>query len=158
MNGLFRKIAWISCLCCCLCFLLGNLFSVAADDIPMVTEDTFSEISEPTVTEANGDPDPQPIQITVNSPLEGEYTLTSEDTHITTISASDATGFKAVILGLFGDYEMITKEYTYTSTQGYTSKQVTTESDYPWIISAAIFTVVLYCLFRMIGGVLCGRK
>lgn len=84
--------------------------------------------------------------------------LTSFETSIQTISSSDTTGFKSVVLELIGPYEMLTKEYTYTNpSSNYQSKQVTTEPDYSWMISAAIFIVVIYCFLRMLGGVLCGR-
>lgn len=163
MNGFLCKTFRILAICCCLCFLLGNIFSVAADDLQVVesseVQDTFSYIPDPEDIKAVPDPVQDPIIINVNSSLEGDFVLVDEDTHITRVTASDTNGFKAVILGLFGDYEMITKEYTYQNvSSGYSSKQVTTESDYPWMISAAIFTIVLYCLFRLIGGVLCGRK
>lgn len=163
MYGFFRKVAWIFGLCCCLCFLIGNVLSVAADDFQMVetseVQDTSAYIPDLEGAQAVTDPVQDPIIINVNSSLEGDFVLVDEDTHVTRVTAADANGFKAVILGLFGDYEMITKEYTYQNvSSGYSSKQVTTESDYPWMISAAIFIVVLYCLFRLIGGVLCGRK
>ena len=74
------------------------------------------------------------------------------------ISSSDSNGFKAVILDLIGDYEMVTKEYTYTGTNGYTTKQVTTEPDYAWMCSAAIFIIVLFCFLRILGGVICAKR
>ena len=77
---------------------------------------------------------------------------------VSPVTPADSSGFKAVVLGLFGNYDTVVTEHRYTSSSGYTSVSVSTEPDYAWMISAAIFTVVLYCLFRMIGGVLCGRK
>lgn len=158
MYGFFRKVFSFLAVLCCSCALIVNFFPLDSSAADVVTQDT-SQISDvPMETLASADPRQDPIQITIESPSNGELVLTNQDTYITTISANQANGFKAVVLGLFGDYEMITKEYTYTGTNGYTTKQVTTESDYPWMISAGIFSIVLYCLFRMVGGVLCGRK
>lgn len=74
------------------------------------------------------------------------------------ISPDDATGLKKLLLQLIGDYDMVTAEYTYTSSNGYTNKQVTTEPDYAWMITAALFIVVLWSLFRFVGGLACGRS
>lgn len=73
-----------------------------------------------------------------------------------TISSSDANGFKAVILDLLGDYETVVTDYTYTSTQGYTSHSIEIEQDYAWICTACIFGLLVYCTFRTIGGI-CAR-
>lgn len=143
MNGFFSKTfrycfpVLIVCICIIACIPLAS-----ASDGDLIEDST--EVIES--TEA------------VLEPLDNNLVLSSVDTHIMTVTPNDANGFKKVLLQLFGNYEMITKEYTYTSNNGYTTKQVTTESDYPWIISAGIFAIVLYCLFRLLGGVLCGRK
>lgn len=143
MNGFFSKvfrfgcIGFIICLCVIACVPLAS-----ASDGDLI--ESTSDIVES--TEA------------VLELEDHDLVLTSVDTHVMTVTPNDANGFKKVLLQLFGNYEMITKEYTYTSNNGYTTKQVTTESDYPWMISAAIFAIVLYSLFRLLGGVLCGRK
>ena len=77
---------------------------------------------------------------------------TEVHTEVLRISASDTSGFHAVILGLLGDYNPIVKDYTYTSTQGYTSHSIDIQPDWSWICSAAIFALIIFCLFRLIGG------
>lgn len=74
------------------------------------------------------------------------------------VRPADASGLKKIILQLIGDYDMVTNEYTYTSSNGYTSKQVTTEPDYAWMISAAVFALVLWSLFRFVGGLANGKR
>ena len=73
------------------------------------------------------------------------------------ISASDANGFKSVVLGLIGDYNTIITDYTYQNTQGYTQHSIDVTPDWSWIGSGVIFIVVVYCSFRIIGGLLCSR-
>ena len=80
--------------------------------------------------------------------------LSREEVSVSTlrISSSDTSGFHAVILGLLGDYNPIVKDYTYTSQQGYTSHSIDIQPDWSWICSAAIFLVIIFSLFRLIGG------
>lgn len=73
------------------------------------------------------------------------------------ISASDANGFKAVILGLIGDYDTIITDYTYQNQQGYTQHSIDVTPDWAWIGSGLIFLVCVFCFFRIVGGLLCSR-
>lgn len=141
MNGKIRLFIIFLCVCLCsivLCLALASSPSFAAE---------LETSSEPLDTS-------EPV------PVITEPYIVSEEVvrNVSPVTPSDANGFKAVLLGLFGDYETVVTEHRYTSSNGYTSIQVTTEPDYAWMISAAIFIVVLYCLFRLLGGVLCGRK
>lgn len=72
------------------------------------------------------------------------------------VSANDATGFKAIILGLIGDYETVITDYEYRNAGStYTSHSINIERDWSWIISACIFALVVFCTFRIIGGLIC---
>ena len=73
------------------------------------------------------------------------------------ITASDASGLKSVILDLLGDYSAIQVEWAYENNNGYTSYTREIQPDYPWLCSAAIFAIVLYCLIRMGVAMLCKR-
>lgn len=82
-------------------------------------------------------------------------------TDVLRISAQDTTGFHAVILGLLGDYNPIavTTEYRYPSGTGYQNRyQVDVEPDWSWICTAAIFVVIIFCLFRLIGGLFSWKR
>lgn len=71
------------------------------------------------------------------------------------VTASDANGFKAVMLSLIGDYETVITDYTYqSSASGYYSHSISIERDWSWIWSCVCFIVVVYCFFRSIGGML----
>lgn len=73
------------------------------------------------------------------------------------VTASDASGFKAVLLELLGDYDPVIIEYSYENTNGYTSYIREIEPDYVWMCTAAIFLVALYSVFRLGGALLCKR-
>lgn len=83
---------------------------------------------------------------------------TEVHTEVLRISASQTSGFHAVILGLLGDYNPIVKDYTYQSTQGYTSHSIEIQPDWSWICSAAIFALIIFCLFRLIGGIFSWKR
>ena len=73
------------------------------------------------------------------------------------VSAADASGLKAIILELLGDYDAVQVEWAYENNNGYTSYTREIQPDYPWLCSAAIFAIVLYCLIRMGVAMLCKR-
>lgn len=73
------------------------------------------------------------------------------------VTSSDANGLKAIMLDLLGDYEGVVVEYAYENNNGYTSYVREVQPDYPWLISAAVFCIVLYCVFRLGAKVLCNR-
>lgn len=82
-------------------------------------------------------------------------------TDVLRISAQDTSGFHAVILGLLGDYNPIavTTSYQYPSGSGYQTRyQVDVEPDWSWICTAAIFVVIIFCLFRLIGGLFAWKR
>lgn len=71
---------------------------------------------------------------------------------------TSSTGLKGVLLDLFGPYmPTITQlQYRQGSNQYYTYTN-DISPDYPWLCSAAIFAIVLYCVFRLGGSLLCKR-
>ena len=71
------------------------------------------------------------------------------------ISANDTSGLHALILTLIGDYNPIVKDYTYTSQQGYTSHSIEIQPDWSWIMTCALFIIVIYCFLKIVGGILC---
>lgn len=70
------------------------------------------------------------------------------------ITANDTNGFKSVMLSLIGDYETTITDYTYQNTQGYTQHSITVERDWSWIMSCALFTVVVFCTFLSIAKIM----
>lgn len=72
------------------------------------------------------------------------------------VTANDATGLKAVLLSIIGDYDTVITDYTYQSgSSGYYSHSISIERDYAWIWSCILLIVVMYCVFRAIGGIIC---
>lgn len=77
---------------------------------------------------------------------------------VSPVTPNDANGLKKIMLQLIGNYETVVTEHRYTNPNGYTSISVSTEPDYSWLCSCAIFLLVLFCVFRLMGGVICGKR
>lgn len=86
--------------------------------------------------------------------------IASENVEISSlrISANQTSGLHSVMLSLIGDYNPIVKDYTYTSSNGYTSHSIDIQPDWSWIATCALFIVVIYCVFRLFGLALGGIR
>lgn len=70
------------------------------------------------------------------------------------VQPSDTSGLKKVLLELIGDYDAVVVEYAYENTNGYTSYVREIQPDYVWLVSAGLFSLVIYCIFRLGGALL----
>lgn len=79
--------------------------------------------------------------------------LYTQDSGTTTIPS---TSFRAVLQNVIGPYSPVVVQYQYTNG---TNTQYLREilPDYQWMISAGIFALVLYCVFRLWGVILSPR-
>lgn len=77
---------------------------------------------------------------------------------VSPVTPSDSNGFKAILLNLLGDYDPVIVEYEYHNPNSqYVSYLREVQPDYPWLISAALFILVIYCLFRLGGAIFCRK-
>lgn len=90
---------------------------------------------------------------------DGEDILTGVSVmSLSPVTPSDTNGFKAVLLELLGNYDPIIVEYEYqNSNSQYVNYLREVQPDYVWLCSAAFVLVVIYCLFRLGGAILCKR-
>lgn len=70
------------------------------------------------------------------------------------VGPSDTTGLKSVLLGLLGSYDPVIVEYAYNGGNGYTNYLRQVQPDYVWLCSAALFALIVYCIFRLGGALL----
>lgn len=150
-----KKLLLFFCLCllCNTCFVFAD---EAGDIIEPVQDDNNStaplvvDITQLLNKDSDQDPDADPNTVYI---LEPE--LISAETKSQRITAADATGLKAVMLSLIGDYETVVTDYTYQSgSSGYYTHSINIERDWSWICSCGVFAIVLYCTFKAIGGFL----
>lgn len=71
------------------------------------------------------------------------------------ITSDDTTGLKSVLLELIGDYDAVVVEYQYQNNNmtGYNYLREV-QPDYVWLCSAGLFSLVIYCVFRLGGALL----
>lgn len=75
------------------------------------------------------------------------------------VTPSNTSGFHSVLLTILGDYEPVTVDYTYQNNNNqYYSHSITTDPDWSWIASAAIFALIIFCTFRLIGGLFSWKR
>lgn len=93
----------------------------------------------------------------------GDELFSSDDAGITTYSVlspvtpDNTNGLVSVVLSVIGDYNPIVAEHRYQTSSGTWNYVREIQPDYTWLVSAAIFALVLYCVFRLWGGILCKR-
>lgn len=88
---------------------------------------------------------------------EQDYTisvLAVQSTPNTPVESS--SGLKGILISLFGPYSPTITQLRYQSNTSTNYTYVNDISpDWPWICSCAIFALVLYCVFRLGGALLC---
>lgn len=149
--------------CWILCLSVGAVYEVN-DDTSIQTPapvsssvDSVADVSVPSFTfdeflaslpESTGSPD-----------------VVSEDVVFTGVSRvsvppvtpSSASGLKAALLTVLGNYDPVVVVYQYnTSGSGYSSYSTDIQPDYAWIASAALLCLVILCLFKLGGALLRG--
>lgn len=108
----------------------------------------------PAFASSESDPVEDPIDLEdIQQYIDDTNTMISANSEVLRITASDTSGFHSVILSLLGDYNPIVTDYEYRNNNNtYTSHSIEIEPDWSWIASAAIFAIVIFCVFRFIGG------
>lgn len=75
---------------------------------------------------------------------------------VSPITPSSTSGLKSALLGILGNYDPVVVEYEYSSSNGYTNYLREIQPDYVWLCSAALLALVIYCLFKLGGGLIRG--
>lgn len=77
-------------------------------------------------------------------------------TGLAPVTPSDATGFKAVLLGLLGNYDPPVVQFEYTTNNNYRQYVNEIQPDYVWLCSCGLLALMIFCLFRLGGALLRG--
>ena len=76
---------------------------------------------------------------------------------VSPVTSSNASGIKAALLGLLGNYDTIVTVHQYqSSSSGYNSYVTDVQPDYVWLTGAALLLLLIYCLFRLGGALIHG--
>lgn len=107
------------------------------------------------------DPQSRKWQITVNNPE--KHGLTHDVMRTDSVEGDSAPGtFKDVVSRIFGSYTPVTSAETVTETVN--GETVTTiidvvapgaaGVDYVWLSGVLLFALMLFCLFKLLGGII----
>lgn len=96
-----------------------------------------------------------PDYVIKSAGLEGMYALDPRAA-VGPVTSANTTGLKSVLLSILGSYDPIVAEYQYlNNNNSYYSYLREIQPDYVWLSSAAIFAILLYCTWRILGGLVC---
>lgn len=70
-------------------------------------------------------------------------------------SASSYSGLKGVLLEFLGEWESVVVQHSYVDSNGNAVVQTDVLPDYPWIASAVLLCLMVFCLFRVGGALIC---
>lgn len=89
---------------------------------------------------------------------QGDETTVLKSVEVTRqrVSAEDATGLKASVLSLIGDYETVVTDYTYQN-GSYVSHTIDVQPDLAWCASALLFLAVIWSCLKMFSIALRGN-
>ena len=89
-----------------------------------------------------------------SSSLEGMYAIDPQSA-LAPVTPSNTSGLKSVLLSILGNYDPIVAEYQYVGSGSYNNYIREIQPDYVWLTSAAIFAILLYSTWRLLGGLIC---
>lgn len=132
-------------------YLVPVLFLIFALFVPVGALEAFSDPDgEPSVV-----PEATVVYIMPEDLPDPDYGL--EVLSKSPVTPGSTSGLKSVMLSLLGNYDVIVGEYSYTNNNGTVNYIREMQPDYVWLVSAGVFALVLYCVFRMGGVVLCKK-
>lgn len=87
---------------------------------------------------------------------------TVEDLRPADVPAAVLTGLKALVTSIFGEYTPVTTTSIVSQTVGNDTQQYLIETvapgaagvDYEWVAGVLLFAIMLFCLMKLLGGVL----
>lgn len=68
---------------------------------------------------------------------------------------SGSNDLKSVLLRFLGSWDTVVVEHSYEDTDGSMNYVHDTIPDYPWLCAAGLLIVIVFCLFRLGGSILC---
>ena len=129
------------------------------NDVDSIRSDLDNYISSNSVDTTTSVDSSSSVDTGEVNPLDtSDMVLQSVDVYsVSPVTPQNATGLKAVILGLIGNYDTVVTDYTYTNNNGYVSHTIEVQPDYVFLCSFVMLCLIIYCIFRL-GGALIGSR
>lgn len=115
-----------------------------------------TEVVDETVPPDDAAPVPD-TPVTSLEQLSDDQIISISQRSLAPITPNEATGFKKILLNLFGSYDPVIIEYEYTSSGGYVNYLREVQPDYVWFAAVLMFMLVLFCIFKLGGALFCKR-
>lgn len=77
---------------------------------------------------------------------------------VSPVTPQNTSGLKSALISILGNYDPVIVEYQYQSSNGYYSYLREIQPDYVWLCSCALLIIVIYCLFKFLGGIFSGKR
>lgn len=163
--NVFRKcitfLLFTACLFCCVISVgAAPLIDPLSGEVLYEMDDPSYSASDPEISSGEDtlsypevleeDPIVDDVVEPVADPLDSSVSLYAN----APIESGDTSGLKAVLLDLLGPYEPILFTYSYGTNS--TGREVF--QDDVWLCSFWLLAIMVFCLFRMIGGWLSRKK
>lgn len=141
---------------------VDNTPSPAVSDVDNLSP--AEDFNNPVLAEAfaNGDSvyvlsGDMPYAETSGAPADDMQYVGTQLLSLSPVTPSNTSGFKAVLLGLLGNYDTIVTVHQYqSSSSGYNSYVTDVQPDFVWLTGAALLLLLIYCLFRLGGALIHG--
>lgn len=124
---------------------------VPGGDVPALDPDDIA--SDPPSVGGDGTYIVLPDDFIIQSPGYDD-TMSIDPFSLAPITPGNTSGLKAVLLSILGNYDPIVAQYQYNSGSNYGYIREI-QPDYVWLVSAGIFAILLYCTWRLLGGLVC---
>lgn len=139
-----------------------NTSPSAVSDVDNVSP--AEDINNPVLAEAfsNGDSvyvlsGDMPYAESSGAPADDMQYVGTQLLSLSPVTPSNTSGFKAILVGLLGNYDTIVTVHQYQSdTSSYRSYVTDVQPDYVWLTGAALLLLLIYCLFRLGGALIHG--
>ena len=158
-----KRIFAIFCACLILCLSVGAVYEVDDDTYfkeiyPLGSEVGYMD-NVPFSAPSSGEVIPQGYEVIGNSDVVNDDVVLTGVSRVSVppVTPSSATGLKASLLTILGNYDPVVVVYQYqSSSSGYNSYATDIQPDYAWLASAVLLCLVIWCLFKLGGSLLRG--
>ena len=142
----------VLCLVLVLSCCVGLVFAEGEEDWTVSPTEYVEETLPPDDTATVSD-----APVTSPEQLSDDQILSISQRSLSPITPNETSGFKKILLELFGSYDPVIIEYEYTSSGGYVNYLREVQPDYVWFAAVLIFMLVLFCIFKLGGALFCKR-
>lgn len=172
-HGILYKLGCLSCVSLCLLFLCSSVLAAGAEETfsedelnasyaATLGEDYVPAEEDPASDQADSqvvytEENPLYVQVTSQASTDNSSVVEPADDAgdygisplaLSPVTSEDTSGLKAVLLEILGPYEPILFEYQYGSSN--TGREVF--QDDVWLCSFWMLAIMVYSIFRLLGG------